>query len=301
MNSFLYFSTVLIWGSTWLAIYFQLGDVPVTVSVFYRFALAAILLMPILVVLKRLSPVTRADQPFLVLQGVCLFSINFLCFYTATQFISSGLVSVMFSLATLFNAVNNRIFYKERIALRTIVAAALGATGLVCLFWPELQSNTGGEVWKGIGFAALGTLFFSLGNMISKRHSQRGIAPITTNAYGMFYGAVILIGLLFLQGQPLVISAEPIYWGSLLYLSVIGSIAGFTTYLMLVARVGPNNAAYATVMFPIIALVLSSLFEGFVWTPLAFLGIGLTIIGNLVIFQPAWLKRWLNRNRAALG
>ncbi|WP_040556936.1 DMT family transporter [Reinekea blandensis] len=295
MNAILYAITVVIWGSTWLAIYFQVGEVPVSVSVMYRFALAAALMLPAMALLGKLQKTTRRDQGFMVLQGACLFSMNFLCFYSATQYISSGLVSVIFSLATLFNAVNNRVFFRERLPVSVFIAAGFGLSGLSLLFWPELTDNTNTQVVRGAALAALGTLFFSLGNMVSKRHSQKGLSPLTTNAYAMTYGAGLLVILLVIQRQPLVMSDSPVYWGALVYLSVFGSIVAFTTYLMLVARIGANRAAYATVMFPMIALLLSWWFEGYRFNAAAVLGMALTVTGNIVISQPRWLSRSVQR------
>ena len=104
MNAALFVATVLIWGSTWYAIALQLGPVPVLTSIFYRFALAAVLLLPVLAATRRLAPMRRRDHVFVLLQGLCLFSLTFVCFYNATRFVPSGLVSVVFSLATLYNA-----------------------------------------------------------------------------------------------------------------------------------------------------------------------------------------------------
>lgn len=288
MTLFLYLVTVLVWGSTWLAIYFQLGDVPVTVSVFYRFGLAAAILLPLMWCSGKLQKVDRSDHLFLVFQGACLFSFNFICFYTATQYVTSGLVAVVFSLATLFNAINNRFFWRETIPLRVLVAGGLGTCGLILLFMPELLGHGDSDsmpidTLKGLGLAVVGTYFFSLGNMVSKRHSLKGIKPITTNAYAMTYGTVILALVLAITAQPLVLDTRPTYLVALVYLSVIGSIVGFTTYLTLVARLGANKAAYATVMFPVVALMLSSWFEDYHWQVSSFIGLGLTMAGNIVI------------------
>jgi drug/metabolite transporter (DMT)-like permease len=284
MTSALYALTVLIWGSTWLAIYFQLGEVAVNVSVFYRFALAALLLLPWMWWTGKLQKTDRSDHGFMILQGLCLFSLNFMCFYTATQYISSGLVAVVFSLATLYNAVNNRIFWKEQIPAKVVLAGIIGSSGLVLLFWPEFAGQqVSSDTVKGLLLAALGTYFFSLGNMISKRHSLKGVQPLTTNAYAMTYGTLVLALILVLTQQPLAFDFSMEYVTALVYLSVFGSIIGFTAYLTLVARLGANRAAYATVMFPVIALLLSSWFEGYVWQWQSFVGLTLTMLGNVLI------------------
>jgi drug/metabolite transporter (DMT)-like permease len=287
-NIALFAATVLIWGTTWIAIAFQIGPVPVLTSVFYRFALAALLMLPVLALLRRLTPVPLRAHRFILLQGVFLFSVNFLCFYNATRFIPSGLVSVVFSLATIFNAVNARLIFGDRIRPRALLATALGAAGLALLFAPDLWGHAVDvDTLKGLALAAGGTLSFSLGNMVSRRNSAAGIPPLTANAWGMGYGALMLLAAMAFSGTPMVVPDEPRYLAALAYLSIIGSIVGFTTYLMLVARIGTGRAAYATVLFPVIALMASAVWEGFVWTPLAVAGLALTLAGNAVMFAPA--------------
>ncbi|MCL6415528.1 DMT family transporter [Aestuariirhabdus sp. Z084] len=286
MNATLYLSTVLIWGTTWIAIHWQLGDVPVLASVFYRFAIAAALLLPLLYLSGRVQATNRRDHGFMVLQGICLFSMNFVCFYTAGLTVTSGLMSVIFSAATLFNAFNSRLIWGERPAPVVFVAGGLGIAGLVLMFWPELSK--GSADLKGILLATLGTYLFSLGNMVSLRHSKKGLKPITSNAYAMIYGSLVLAALLAITGTPLAWDSEPRYIGSLLYLSVIGTIVGFTAYLSLVARIGANKAAYATVMFPVVALTLSTWFEGYQWTIASVAGLVLVLAGNALMLGLRW-------------
>ncbi|CAH0990940.1 hypothetical protein SIN8267_01041 [Sinobacterium norvegicum] len=284
MNPALYMITVLIWGSTWLAIYFQLGEVAVVVSVFYRFALAALLLMTTMALLGKLQKTTPRDHAFMVLQGGCLFSFNFLCFYNATESIASGLLSVVFSLATVFNAINGRLIWGDAIPRRVIVAGTVGFVGLLLLFWPEFAGQQiDAAVIRGIGLATLGTYFFSLGNMISRRHGSKGLHPLTTNSYAMCYGAMILALIVWLSGESLSLPTTASYYWALIYLSVFGSVVAFTTYLMLIDRLGANKAAYTTVIFPLIALVLSSIYEGYQWQWMAVLGLSLAILGNIII------------------
>ena len=285
MNALLFVSTVLIWGSTWIAIALEVGPVPVLVSVFYRFALAAAILLPALLIAGRLTLPAWRHQPFILAQALCLFSCNFLCFYTAAASVPSGLISVVFSLATLFNAVNARIFFGTPITGRTAAAAALGVAGLLLLFGQDAAVGFDAGALKGIGLAVLGTLFFSLGNMASRRNSAAGIPPVIANGWGMAYGALLLLGLIGLTGTPLVAPPSLGYAAALAYLAAVGSVVGFTTYLVLVARVGSSRAAYTTVLFPIVALVLSTLFEGYRWHWTGVVGLAVALLGNVVIFS----------------
>ncbi len=284
MNALLFISTVLIWGTTWIAIALQLGPVPAMVSAFYRFALAGGLFLIALTLAGRLRLPQRRHQPWLLAQALCLFSLNFLCFYNAAAYVSSGLISVIFSLATIFNALNARLFFGDAITGRTLIASALGVAGLACLFGPQISLSNGSATLTGVGLSGLGTLFFSLGNMVSRRNSAAGIDTVTANAWGMAYGAVILFGFVVATGAPILAPPDATYLAALLYLAIVGSIIGFTTYLMLVARIGSARAAYATVLFPIVALTLSTLFEGYRWGWINAFGLVLALLGNAVMF-----------------
>ncbi|MDQ7777713.1 MAG: DMT family transporter [Paracoccus aminovorans] len=287
MNLLLFATTVLIWGSTWIAIAFQVGPVPVLVSVFYRFALAGAVYLVLLAALGRLRLPSRRDQPWVLAQALCLFCLNFLCFYASARYIPSGLLSVVFSLASIFNAVNARIFFGDAISGRTVLAAMLGAGGVALLFGGDLAQAEAAGTLRGLALAGLGTLFFSLGNMVSRRNSAAGLPPSIATAWGMAYSALALAGLIALTGTPVVAPPDARYLGALLYLALPGSVLAFTTYLLMVARIGSSRAAYATVLFPIVALVLSTLFEGYVWHWTGFVGLGLAMLGNVVMFARA--------------
>ena len=284
MTQFLYLSTVLIWGTTWIAIPFQLGEVAILTSVFYRFALAAAIMLSLVLVSGRLQTTSKQDHGFMVLHGMCLFSLNFVCVYTAGLTVSSGLLAVIFSSSTLFNAINNRIFWGEKPTPAVFAAGILGIIGLSLMFWPELAEDSNKGVDLGsIGFAFLGTFLFSLGNMISVRHNKKGLKPFTSSAYAMVYGALFLAGLLLITNTPLTWDSRPQYLGGLFYLAIIGSVAGFTAYLSLVAHIGASKAAYATVLFPVVALALSTVFEGYAWSLSSLSGLGLVLLGNGLI------------------
>ena len=286
MNLSLYLLTVLIWGTTWIALKLQLGEVAIPVSIFYRFALAALVLFAILLIGRRLQAVNRRGQLICLAQGVCLFCVNFICFYTASRWIPSGLIAVVFSTATLWNALNARVFFGQRVASNVLAGGALGLSGLGCLFWPELSGHEAShETLLGLGLALLGTLCFSAGNMLSSLQQKAGLRPLTTNAWGMFYGASILGLYCVLSGTPFSFDWSSRYVGSLLYLVVPGSVIAFTAYLTLVGRMGPERAAYCTVLFPVVALNISAWVEGYQWTPAALLGLGLVMAGNVLVFR----------------
>ncbi|MDW6092199.1 DMT family transporter [Vibrio rhizosphaerae] len=285
VNGSLYLTTVLIWGTTWFAITLQTGDVPAMVSVFYRFAIASGLLLVILKWSGRLQTINRRDHLFCLLQGMCVFCLNFLCFYSANHYINSGLESVLFSMAIVFNAVNGVIFLGQRITYRLACAGLIGLSGIVCLFWESLFANDlNTATLLGIGLCLLGTYGFSLGNMISARHQKRGNDVLSTNAYAMLYGALTMLLIIVVTGTHFTIDTTVSYLGGLFYLAIFGSVVGFGTYFALVGRIGTGAAAYATILFPLVALSISTLFEGYVWTQSAVVGLVLILTGNVVMF-----------------
>lgn len=286
MNLSLYLLTVLIWGTTWIALKLQLGVVEIPVSIVYRFGLAALVLFAILLATRRLQVMNRRGHFICVAQGLCLFCVNFMCFLTASQWIPTGLLAVVFSTASLWNALNARIFFGQRITPNVIGAGALGFLGLGLLFWPELSAHDASpQTLLGLGLGLLGTLCFSAGNMLSSVQQKAGLRPLTTNAWGMLYGALLLTGYCLLRGTPFGMEWSLRYVGSLLYLVIPGSVIGFTAYLTLVGRMGADRAAYCTVLFPVVALNVSAYAEGYQWTAQALGGLVLVMLGNVLVFR----------------
>lgn len=287
MNLCLYLSVVVIWGTTWIAIYAQqaASGGSVGAAVFWRFLLAALIMLVALKLCKRLRALTLRDHLFCLLQGCCVFGFNFLCFYHAAAWINSGLESVIFSMAVLYNALNSWIFFRQRPSARLLPAAALGTGGIVALFWHDLHaSEASAQLLWGVGLSALGTLGFSLGNMISLRHQRMQRDVLTTNSYAMLYGALAMALVTLFQGNSL----QPVWnlqWaGAVCYLAIFGSVIGFGAYFTLVGRIGASQAAYSTLLFPLVALTLSTLFEGYQWHMEGLLGLTMILAGNLVMF-----------------
>lgn len=301
MNALLYISVVVIWGTTWLAIYMQQGVVSVPVSIFWRFAVAAVVMLVVLLALGRLRRISLRDHLFCMLQGGRVFGFNFFCFYHAAAYISSGLESVIFSMTVLFNAVNSMIFFRQRPHKNLLPAAVLGIAGVVALFWHDLvATQLAPSLLLGIGLSALGTYGFSLGNMISTRHQRRGLETLSTNTYAMFYGTVIMGVLALVRGDSFMPEFTLRYLGSLFYLAIFGSVIAFGAYFTLVGRIGASQAAYSTLLFPLVALSLSTVYEGYVWHSNAIIGLIMILLGNLVMFsKPGMFSALPWRKRAA--
>ncbi|AUV53788.1 EamA family transporter [Raoultella planticola] len=298
MNAILYGLVVVIWGTTWIAIFLQQGPVSAPVSIFWRFAVASVTMLAILLATRRLRPLALRDHLFCVVQGCCVFCFNFWCFYTAAAHINTGLESVIFSMAVLFNAINGFIFFRQQPPARFWLAAALGLVGIITLFWDDLLSNglNASLLW-GIGLSALGTYGFSLGNMLSMRHQRRGLETLTTNSWAMLYGTLVMGAIALVRGDDFTPQWTLSYMGALLYLALFGSVIAFGAYFTLVGRIGAGKAAYSTLLFPLVALTISTFYEGYVWHSNAVIGLALILVGNLVMF--ARPEQWFLRRRLA--
>ena len=282
MTNFLFYTiTVLIWGSTWLGIKFQLGTVDPALSVAYRFALAAFILFVWCLARRLPMRFSRGEHFYIALQGVFLFAVNYLLFYLAELQITSGLAAVVFSTIVVMNLLNGRLFLGSPVEFKVLLGGALGMVGLVLLFWPEMASvNFSGPVLAGVLFSFAATYMASLGNIISARNQRRKLPVVQTNAFGMAYGSLCMALVVIIGGKPLTIELSIPYLASLFYLSLFGSVIAFGCYLSLVGRIGPGRAAYATLLFPVVALALSTIWEDYHWSLPALCGIFLIMCGN---------------------
>lgn len=287
MKNFLFYTaTVLIWGSTWIAIKFQLGVVDPMLSVGYRFSLAAVFLLLWCRIARLPMRFTMQEHGFMALQGVFLFSLNYLLFYLAELEITSGLAAVIFSTILLMNMLNGAVFLKIPLDAKVFSGAFLGLFGIFLVFRPEITSfSMDQQGLRGILLCLLATFSASLGNILSARNQKNSLPIIQTNAFGMGYGAVLMLAIAWLNDAPLTIETTSLYLGSLAYLAIFGSIVAFGCYLSLIGRIGADRAAYATLLFPLVALAISTIWEGYHWTPSAMTGIVLILAGNFLMLQ----------------
>jgi drug/metabolite transporter (DMT)-like permease len=280
-TSLIYAIVVLIWGTTWFTIKFQLGVVAPEISLVYRFALAAALVFGWARVTGSPLRISWRDHGYIALQGATLFCLNYWMTYLSTQYLTSGLVAVLFTSIIFFNVVNGRLILKSPVETRVVLAAGAGVLGVGLLFLPELQAALHNpRILHGAGLALAATYVASLGNVAASRNTQAGLPVVTVNAYGMAYGAAGLAVIAAIRGTPLDFDPRWPYILSLLYLALAGTSLAFGLYLALIRRIGASRAAYTSVLFPVVALLVSTLFEGYRWSLPAVLGLVVLVAGN---------------------
>lgn len=281
----LYLLTVLIWGSTWYAITFQIGNVPTLVTITYRFLIAAACMLGLgFIKYRQLPRYSLKEHGFVALQGLLMFCLNYIGFMNASKHVVSGLVAVGSSVIIIFNTILSALIFRSRTTFGMILGSICGICGILAVFWDDLfLVGLCNNAILGLTFSVLASLSSSVGNMISAYLQRQQKRVIENCALGMTYGTLWsgLFAILF--GHEFTLDLSMPYILSSLYLSLLGSAIAFWCYLTVLRDIGPAKAAYALVSTPIIALVISGIFEGFTWTNNSFIGIGLVILGNVLI------------------
>jgi drug/metabolite transporter (DMT)-like permease len=285
-NLHLYAVAVAIWGSTWLAIKFQLGIVPPSVSVVWRFALASAILFVYAGARRLPLKFAPREHAFIAMQGTTMFGVNYIGVYMSEQYLTSGLVAVISSLLAFFNIAAMRMFYGAPLEARTILGSIIGIAGVALVFWPSIADThaSSGE-WLGVAFVLGAAMVASLGSVAATRNSRAGIAVVPLNAFAMGYGAAIVAIIAALSGEALAFDWSLSYVASLAYLSFFGSVLAFGAYLTLMARIGAQRAGYAAIAVPVLALLLSTFFENLQWTAAMVLGLALCLGGNWLVLS----------------
>jgi drug/metabolite transporter (DMT)-like permease len=284
----LYAIVVLSWGFAWISIRFQIGVVAADVSIMWRFLLAgAVILLIAALRGERLRYPLRLHATFALL-GVLLFALNFLLFYLAAESLPSGLLSIVFSLASLINVWLSVLFFGTPVDKRVVIGGLLGAFGMTALFYPQFADA---EIKSGAMLALLmaiaGTLAFCFGNMLSTRLQRERLPVFASTGYAMLYGAASVGLYAAVHGHAFIIEWTLPYIVALLYLSLISSVIAFTAYLILLGRIGAERAAYVSVLGPVVALTVSTFAENFHWGVMEVLGLVTVLAGNILVLRPA--------------
>jgi len=256
------------------------------VSVFYRFVISSLILFASCAAFRIPLKFKKRDHLWFVAQGICMFSVNYILTYIAEGMVSSALVAVAFTFLLYFNILGTWLLFKVPLRRNVIIGSVIGGLGIGLIFLQEIINFIPGSttIW-GLVIATIATLFASAGNMISYVHRGGKIPVIASNTFGMFYGSIFTFLVALVLQVSFATQWSPKYVWSLLYLSVFGTVIGFGAYLTLVGRMGAERASYSSILFPVVALILSSVFENFHWTPEVAIGVALCLLGNVITLQ----------------
>jgi drug/metabolite transporter (DMT)-like permease len=283
----------LIWGSTWIVIKDQLTAVPPVWSVSYRFLAASMAMFLVILVRRQPLILDRRGQFWAILLGCSQFAFNFNFVYGAELYITSGLVAVMFALLMVPNAILGRIFLDQRITSGFVIGSAIATVGIALLFVREyrLAPVGGSAVFIGIGLTVAAIMCASTANILQASKGAKAHPILTLIAWAMLWGTLFNAVFALMTVGPPVVEMRAAYLAGILYLGVIGSAVTFPIYFALIREIGAAQAAYSSVIVPIVAMILSTLFEGYSWSLLAASGAALAIIGLLYAMRSRRAKR----------
>ena len=284
----------LIWGSTWIAITYQIGHTAETLAVAWRYTLAALCLGLFCTV--RGLPFKLPLHIHIKMAGVgfFLYCLNYTLLYMAQAHIISALLALMSSSIIYFNVVLRRWWLKQPIRLEVVVGATFGLAGIICLFVPEFSKvSMDAALAAGLSIAFVSFFSASIGNVISERILTSGTPVIQMNFYAMSYAMMMLYVTAWHTNDTLVIPTAPEFYISLLYLAIFGSVLAFGSYMKLLKQIGADKAAYVVLVYPIVALVISTFFEGYTWSWLSVLGVAVILVGNAIAMGkvPMFMRR----------
>lgn len=267
-----------------MAIEFQLGVVEPEVSIVYRYAAAS----GILFIWCRIKGLdlrfNLISHRWFALMGLLMFCLNYILAYRAQIYITSALSAIAFSAMLWMNIINSRLFFGARVGGRIYFGAFLGIAGIVVLFGPQVDEvSLSDGVFYGSMLAVIGALMASFGNMASQAAQKAKLPVVQSNAWSMLYGGLMTFMVALVEGREFTFDPSVGYVISLAYLAVFGSVIAFGAYLTLLGRIGAHRAGYASVMFPVVALILSMMFEGLALDMSIISGFALVLTGNLLV------------------
>lgn len=274
----------LIWGSTWIVIRDQIGVVPPSWSVTYRFLIAGLAMLGVAALTRERIALDARGWCFAAATGLLQFCANFNFVYRAEHDVTSGLVAVVFALLLLPNALFARIFLGQRLGRQLILGSGVALAGIALLFVHEARADPHGPgaALSGIGLTLLAILSASSANVLQATGTARRYPMIATLGVAMLIGAALDGALAWaLTGAP-VFEWRIGYVAGIVYLAIFASALAFPLYFGVLRAIGPAKAAYSSVIVPVIAMLLSTLFEGYRWSPLAGAGAVLAGIGLVI-------------------
>jgi len=282
---------VLIWGTTWYAITYQIGHTAPEVGVALRFALAGAVVLAMCAWRGLPLRFSVANHARLALQGVFLYGVSYVCVYHAELHIASGLVAVGYSASPLTSGLGARWLFGGTLPRRFVLGGVLGLIGVALIFWPEFGRAAGSRTAAlGALLTVASVLLSTVGSLTASRNRAHALPMWPALGFGMLYGAAACVPIALVQGHrlapDLATLALPSWWASLLYLSLAGSVMTFACFLTLQERIGPGPTGTVGVMTPLLALVVSTAFEDFHPTALTWAGAALAVLGNALMLKP---------------
>lgn len=276
----------LIWGTTWFVITLQFGVVDSVVSVAYRFLIAAAVLFIWAKLRGEKLWLSRAQHLAAFGMGFFTFAFQYTLVYWAEERISSAVVAVMFAAMAFINLIAFRIVFRQRASLSAWGGALLGVLGVAILSWGELAAaSLDATALMGLTLTTIAVMSASLGNVSARAGEQAGAPLVASTGWAMFYGVLLVTPFILVTGREFSWDPRPQYALSLIYLALAGSVIAFLLYFALARRRGYATASYIAALTPVVAMIVSSVFEDKTWSVLALIGAGVAVAGQYLLLR----------------
>lgn len=278
---------VLVWGTTWYAITWQIAELAPEIGVALRFALAGAAILGFAAWRGMRLRFGAGAQARFALQGAFMYGVSYVCVYHAEQHVVSGLVAVGYSASPLIVSLGARAAFGAALSGRFLAGGVIGLAGVTLIFWPEIaKAPAGAGRTLGALFTVAAVLLSAVGSLSASRNRHHGLPFWPALGFGMLWGALASALLAAALGRELSVPTNAAWWLSLLYLAIAGSVLTFACYLTLQDRLGPGPAGTVGVMTPLLALGVSLLLEGYRPEPITLLGAALAVAGNVAMLRP---------------
>ncbi|WP_062269087.1 DMT family transporter [Endozoicomonas arenosclerae] len=282
-NTFLFCLCSLVWGSTWFAISKQLGPVDTMWSLSYRFVLGAVFMWAVCQFRGGVPKYSPRQHFRFLFQGTFMCGLSYWLFYESGKYISSGMTAMICTTLLYFNVVVARVWLGNGIKRSLLIGAVTGTIGVCLIFLPQLRTaDSNPEELKGLLLALGAVLLISLGSVSCEKNEKEGLAVMPITIFLMLYGGIEMGLIALLRRMPPTFDFSPVYLISLAYLVVFGSLIAMTAYITLIQKIGADRTAYVDIIYPVIALLISTFIEGYQWTLPAAVGVGIILLGNFL-------------------
>jgi drug/metabolite transporter (DMT)-like permease len=279
-----YLAVVLIWGTTWYGVHTQVNGTAPHVAVALRLGLASLIFFAIAAILRLPLRLRRTQAAPVLFQGLCFFGLNYIAIYTASQYLTSGVLAVVFSISVPFNIAADRIINGTPLKPSILLAALIGICGIALVFGGEVEHALRAEkAWWGATLAVLAAAIVAVGNVLSSRLAASDLGSIRLNAYGLAAGTASILLWGAVSGASWSLHVTPEWTAGFAYLVLVGSVTAFAIYMKILPAVGVVAGSYIVVLSPVIAIGISAVLESFPFGLGTITGIALLLIGHSII------------------
>jgi len=281
----LYAMICLIWGTTWLVIKIGLDGVPPFLAAGLRFALSSAALFTIIAARGVKLRMNRDGLIAVLSCGLLSFTLSYACVYWAEQYVSTGLVAIIYCTMPLVTALLSRFWTRaEALPARMVAGLFVAMAGTVLLFLHARGLGRQAAPQMAVAFVAV---LATAVNLVSVTKYGRELNVFVLNACGMAIGSAGLLALSAVFESHAAINWSRANVLAIVYLALIGSVAAFQAYYSLVKVMDATRLSLISLIFPIVAVLLGKAYLHESLPARRWAGMALVLAGVALAILPA--------------